>query len=375
MIELYNTFMNKIEMAQKLLRKFDIDLFENDCRMVDIPGNYTKLIKEIFTNNKLDIKFNFINKNDKEYIETNFHDIVKSGAGNTMRYVHSGLSLVNLINFKYNEKEMRTQGWYIPGIKYKTLENYLWNNPKWYLDKKNNKSFRNRMYTATILFLSNNLETMDYSSNNIQKFHNSFSKITSNKKSNYHGMFESIYSGVFNANIPYSQNSKAKKNSFGYVNSKDLNELKKSYESIFKISKEISLNILVHHKYIKEIKNINKYRKIFRNSLIHMSGSKNMNYLISDFQYLEAAHLVSVKESIKDNDLKAIMNPLNGLLIDPNLHKIIDNSGNKGKKPSLNIKTGIIELQNKVIAKIHISHLIPRILFIKKSKKFHIINE
>ena len=69
------------------------------------------------------------------------------------------------------------------------------------------------------------------------------------------------------------------------------------------------------------------------------------------------------------------MNPLNGLLIDPNLHKIIDNSGDEDNKPSLNIKTGVIKLQNKIIAKIDASHLIPRILFIKKSKKFHIIDE
>ena len=294
-MKLYNLNMNKIEMAQELLSKFDIDLFKNNCRLVNIPGNYTKLIKEIFKKGEINIKFNFINREDGEYIETDFHEsIVKSGESNTMADAHAALKMVDLIDFKYDEKSMKRKGWFIPNIKYKTLENYLWNNQNWYIDKKSNQSFRNRMYTAAILFIWNN---QDENSEPIKKLE-LFKGITSNMKSNYDGMFEAIYSGIFNVDISDSQKAKIKKSSFVEINSDDLRELKQSYETIFKIREEISIDWLIESKYIKQIKNIDKYRKIFRESLSAISKGNNMNSLISDFPHLEAAHLVSVKTLI-----------------------------------------------------------------------------
>ena len=62
------------------------------------------------------------------------------------------------------------------------------------------------------------------------------------------------------------------------------------------------------------------------------------------------------------------------MFIDPNLHKIIDHAENSDDKPFLNVNTGEIKFQNKVIANIGINYLHDRMEFIEKCNKFYIIN-
>ena len=65
--------MNKINIAKKLLKELGINLLKNECDIVHIPGNYMKLITEIFDNNNSNIKFSFTMENDGEFIQSKFH--------------------------------------------------------------------------------------------------------------------------------------------------------------------------------------------------------------------------------------------------------------------------------------------------------------
>lgn len=128
---------------------------------------------------------------------------------------------------------------------------------------------------------------------------------------------------------------------------------------------------------IKKNKYISKARDDFRNNLISNVGYKNMNNSLKDFPHLEAAHLISVHVLVDNNKLDDITNPLNGLLIDPNLHKIIDISEDKDVKsrPTIDLKTGEIVYKEKIIANIDPDYLIERKEYLNKSKKFNIINK
>ena len=323
--------MNKIKMVKKLWNKIGIDPNDKDIWIVNIPCDFITLINKILIHKNINTDLGYIDvpidKNEKDFPDK----------GNAK----SALKMFGLIDSKHNTKKDSSK-WYIPAIKDNNVETHLQKNSSWYLGKTGDKPFKRRIYTAGILFISNSRNIPLSLKKDVEKLK---TKKYKNINKNFKGIFEMVYSSIFQEKID-----------------NDKHEVVKAYEEFWLIKKN---------------KYISKARDDFRNNLISNVGYKNMNNSLKDFPHLEAAHLISVHVLVDNNKLDDITNPLNGLLIDPNLHKIIDISEDKDVKsrPTIDLKTGEIVYKEKIIANIDPDYLIERKEYLNKSKKFNIINK
>lgn len=295
----------KEKMIDDILRYFNIDS-PNKVKPTNPWGNYISKINMLFKNRISTLRMIEINSqhwkiagipNQREYIR---------GTGQTIHYLIDGLYFFGFIKSRRYNENMLLEGIELPEIIHNqdfdaylasaTTKSNIYNN-----FEKDIEWFQKRICSAVSMYLTkNNIRDKKYSS--ILAIYNE------QYDSKFRGIIDKISLLMSNDNyvkIPQGIKEKIKQT----YTSKGIEELE--------LDKDF---INLRSKFREKLKAI--VEKTY-------NGLRNENELLIDYKKCEAAHIIPVYKLIEENEMDDIINPDNGIFIDPNMHTMYDASDTK----------------------------------------------
>ncbi|CAM9128912.1 HNH endonuclease [Mycoplasma todarodis] len=290
------------------------------------PGNpYGKFIE------KIDILFKKSNHKiikakmaDGKFESDYFNHNYKIGRNQTWFYIYNGLFFLGLIKDRNYKNEKIAKGIEVLELtKYNSLKSYLKSN-----EAKDNILFNFKQESIWFkkiiigsffnFFIDTNTRTNWIKLDQLKKF--------KEKKYNtkYKGVFEHLYMVAKNTEISITENDKEKLEKF--INNLATKSKKEINEALSKESDEVRIIEGLRRKFSKDLKQeFEDYEKSMLNVIDEYAKTFDTNIKMTK---TDKAHIIPVWYLVQQKRWDDIANPNNGLILDPNTHRLFDKDKN-----------------------------------------------
>ncbi|NQZ29225.1 MAG: HNH endonuclease [Mycoplasmatales bacterium] len=303
--------------------KFNIDFNNIERQKFSNPyGNFIAKIDILFKEYNQNILKAKINEN--HFVFEYFPNQYKIGKNQTWHYIYNGLFFLGLIKDRNYEDDKITSGLHIPEItQFNSLKEYINSSvandnisrnfkqdPEWF-----KKLIVGSIYSYSI---KKKINSSIFHQEHILKFKEK------RYTSKYENMFETLYNIVTNNILLIDENDKKKLNKFAErLTTKSRKEIKKA---LSEKSEETRTIERLRRQFSKDLEQeFKSYEKLMLNVIDEYAKTFDINIKMTK---TDKAHIIPVWYLVKQKRWDDIANPNNGLILDPNTHRLFDKDKN-----------------------------------------------